>query len=47
MTIEERIIEAARRVVDACDAPSYEEAFGDLRDALGLPDAWLGSEAMS
>lgn len=48
MTPAERIIEAAQRLVDACDAPSYEEAYGDLPDALGLPDtAYLGNGAVS
>lgn len=46
MTTSERIVEAALRLVDADDLPAYEEAYADLRDALGLPDhttAYLGS----
>lgn len=50
MTTTERIVEAALRLIDADDPPSYEEAYTDLRDALGLPDhaaAWLGSGVTS
>lgn len=38
MTTSERIIEAALRLAEADDTPSYEEAYAELRNALGLPD---------